>query len=104
MFFPTGLVAVILNLISGYALKQSLTSISNIKKYEKKAEKAADWSDSAKTRLWDTRYTIGAGFVSVSLCLCYLIFGHCGYEYLLTSAVPCVIILWGYLLSSRPLR
>lgn len=70
MFFPTGLVAIILDLISGYALKQSFTSISNIKKYEKNAEKAADWSDTAKTRLWDTRYTIGAGFVSVSLFAC----------------------------------
>lgn len=66
MFFPTGLVAAILILISGYALKQSLTSISNVKTYEAKAEKAADWSNTAKTRLWDTRYTIGAGFVSVS--------------------------------------
>lgn len=66
MLFPTGPVAIILNLISGYALKQSLTSISNIKKYEEKAEKAADWSNTAKTRLWDTRYTIGAGLVSVS--------------------------------------
>lgn len=73
MFFPTGLVAISLNLISGYALKQSLTSISNIKKYEEKAEKAADWSNTAKTRLWDTRYTIGAGFVSVSLFPCYSI-------------------------------
>lgn len=66
MFFPTGLLAMILDLVSGYALTQSLTSISNIKKYEKKAEKAADWSNTAKTRLWDTRYTIGAGFISVS--------------------------------------
>lgn len=69
MLFPTGLIAIILNLISGYALIQSLTSISNIKKYEKKAEKAADWSSTAETRLWDTRYTIGAGFVSVSPAL-----------------------------------
>lgn len=66
MFFPTGVVALILILVSGYALIQSLTSIANIKKYESKAEKAADWSSSAKKRLWDTRYTIGTGFVSVS--------------------------------------
>lgn len=66
MFFPTGLVALILFLVSGFALVQSLTSIANIKKYEQKAEQAADWSSTAKKRLWDTRYTIGAGFVSVS--------------------------------------
>lgn len=66
MFFPTGLVASILILVSGYALIQSLTSIANIKKYEKNAERAADWSSTAKKRLWDTRYTIGTGFVSVS--------------------------------------
>lgn len=66
MFFPTGLVALILILVSGYALVQSLTSIANIKTYESKAEKAADWSNTAKKRLWDTRYTIGTGFVSVS--------------------------------------
>lgn len=66
MFFPTGLVAGTLMLVSGYALDQSLTSIANIKKYETKAEKAAEWSDTAKKRLWDTRYTIGTGFVSVS--------------------------------------
>lgn len=67
MFFPTGLVALILILVSGYALNQSVTSIANIKKYEKKAEKAAEWSNTAKQRLWDTRYTIGTGFVSVSI-------------------------------------
>lgn len=66
MFFPTGLVAGTLMLISGYALNQSITSIANIKKYESKAEKAAEWSETAKKRLWDTRYTIGTGFVSVS--------------------------------------
>lgn len=65
MFFPTGLVALILVLVSGFALAQSVTSILNIKKYESKAERAADWSNTAKQRLWDTRYTIGAGFISV---------------------------------------
>lgn len=65
MFFPTGLVALILILVSGFALAQSVTSILNIKKYESKAERAADWSNTAKQRLWDTRYTIGAGFISV---------------------------------------
>lgn len=61
----TNLVAVILTLISGYATYQSTTSILNIRKYEEKAERAAEWSNTAKQRLWDTRYTIGTGFVSV---------------------------------------
>lgn len=65
MFFPTGLVAGALILVSGYALNQSITSIANIKKYESKAEKAAEWSNTAEKRLWDTRYTIGTGCVSV---------------------------------------
>lgn len=67
MFFPTGLVALIITLISIYATSQSITSIANIKKYEAKAEKAAEWSNTARDRLWGTRYTIGTGFISVSL-------------------------------------
>ncbi|KAK7701325.1 hypothetical protein SLS64_010368 [Diaporthe eres] len=70
MFFPTGLVALIITLISAYALYQSVTSINNISKYEAKAKKAAEWSNTARDRLWGTRYTIGTGFVS---CLVSLI-------------------------------
>ncbi|KAG6355789.1 hypothetical protein INS49_003755 [Diaporthe citri] len=70
MFFPTGLVALIITLISVYALRQSVTSIGNISKYEEKAKKAAEWSNTARDRLWGTRYTIGTGFVS---CLVSLI-------------------------------
>lgn len=66
MFFPTGLVSLIITLISAYAMYQSITSMANIKKYESKAEKAAEWSNTARDRLWATRYTIGTGFVSVS--------------------------------------
>lgn len=65
MFFPTGLVALIITLISAYAMFQSITSIANIKKYEDTAKKAAEWSNTARDRLWGTRYTIGTGFVSV---------------------------------------
>lgn len=61
----TSLVAITLTLVSGYATYQSTASILNIKKYEDKAKRAAEWSNTAKQRLWDTRYTIGAGFVSV---------------------------------------
>lgn len=66
MFFPIGLVALFITLISAYALYQSVTSINNISKYEAKAKKAAEWSNTARDRLWGTRYTIGTGFVSVS--------------------------------------
>lgn len=69
MFFPTGLVALIITLISAYAMYQSVTSIANIKKYESSAKKAAEWSNTARDRLWGTRYTIGTGFVSVSTSL-----------------------------------
>lgn len=66
MSFLIGVVALSTTILSAYALSQSLASISNVKIYEKKAEKAADWSNSAKKRLWDTRYTIGTGLISVS--------------------------------------
>jgi hypothetical protein len=66
MPFLTGPVALSNTLLGAYTLSQSLASISNIKVYEGKAEKAADWSNSAKKQLWDTRFTIGAGLVSVS--------------------------------------
>lgn len=65
MSSPTSLVAVVLTLISGYATYQSANSIVNIKKYEEKAQRAAEWSNTAKQRLLDTQYTIGTGFVSV---------------------------------------
>ncbi|ROW01040.1 hypothetical protein VSDG_02852 [Cytospora chrysosperma] len=65
----TSLVAIALTLVSGYATYQSTASILNIRKYEEKAERAAEWSNTAKKRLWDTRYTIGAGFASCLLSL-----------------------------------
>lgn len=58
MSFLTGLVAVAIVLLSGFAAFSSAASMSNIKIYEGKAEKAADWSNTAKKQLWDTRYTI----------------------------------------------
>ncbi|KAJ0118615.1 hypothetical protein N8I77_001593 [Diaporthe amygdali] len=98
MFFPTGLVALIITLISIYATSQSITSIANIKKYEAKAEKAAEWSNTARDRLWGTRYTIGTGFISclVSLitAVAYLLFVPSGPGLLaapLQSIVPAVL-------------
>lgn len=70
MFFPTGLVAVIIAIVSAYATYQSIMSMANIKKYESQAEKAAEWSNTARDRLWATRFTIGAGFISVSNLPC----------------------------------
>lgn len=72
MSFLISLVALSNTILSGYTLYQSLGSISNVKTYEEKAEKAADWSNSAKKQLWDTRYTIGTGLVSVSRCPLHL--------------------------------
>jgi len=53
--------------ISAYALLHSSQSIPKLRKYETKAEKAAKWSNIAEKRLWDTRYTVGAGFSMVCL-------------------------------------
>lgn len=69
MFFLTGLVALIITLVSAYAMYQSITSILNIRTYEERAKKAAEWSRTAKDRLWGTRYTIATGFVSVSTAM-----------------------------------
>ena len=52
-------------LVSAYATAISIASISKLQKYEDKAKKAAEWSEMADKRLWDTRYTVGAGFVTV---------------------------------------
>ena len=53
--------------LSAYGLSHSARSIPKLKKYEDKAERAAKWSNTADKRLWDTRYTVGAGCVLVSL-------------------------------------
>jgi hypothetical protein len=55
--------------LSAYGLSHSARSIPKLKKYEDKAERAAKWSNTADKRLWDTRYTVGAGCVLVS---CFL--------------------------------
>ena len=63
----TNILALALAIVSGYALSNSYQSIPKLRKYEERAEKAAEWSHSAEKRLWDTRYTVAAGFVVVSL-------------------------------------
>ena len=63
-FLTTGLLLVIAA-VSGYCLLHSSSSIPKLQKYEGKAKKAAEWSTAAEKRLWDTRYTVAAGFISV---------------------------------------
>lgn len=53
-------------LVSAYATAVSVKSIPKLRKYEAEAQKAAEWSRTAEKRLWDTRYTVGAGLIFVS--------------------------------------
>ncbi|KAB5539498.1 hypothetical protein GE09DRAFT_319453 [Coniochaeta sp. 2T2.1] len=53
-------------LLSAYATAVSIASFPKLQKYEDKAKRAAEWSEMADKRLWDTRYTVGAGFVTAS--------------------------------------
>lgn len=56
-------------ILSSYTLYYSAQSIPKLRKYESKAEKAAKWSNIAEDRLWQTRYTVAAGFVMVCACI-----------------------------------
>lgn len=56
-------------LVSAYATAVSIQSIPKLRKYEGKAQKAAEWSRAAEKQLWDTRYTVGAGLVLVSYAI-----------------------------------
>lgn len=56
-------------LVSAYATAVSIQSIPKLRKYEGKAQKAAEWSRAAEKQLWDTRYTVGAGLVFVSYAI-----------------------------------
>ncbi|KAK0630980.1 hypothetical protein B0T17DRAFT_507410 [Bombardia bombarda] len=62
----TGALSLVIANVSGYCLYHSAHSIPKLRKYESQAETAAGWSDAAKKRLWDTRYTVGAGFITAS--------------------------------------
>lgn len=66
MAFVSRAVAALTTLTSAYALCYSGMSIPKLQKYEEKAQKAANWSNIAEKRLWDTRYTVGTGFITVS--------------------------------------
>jgi hypothetical protein len=69
MLSITRLTIFLIGVVSAYALLQSARSIPRLQRYEKKAEKAAEWSKAAEKRLWDTRYTVGAGFIAVRVYL-----------------------------------
>lgn len=62
----TTILEFIIAVISAYSLYHSASSIPKLQKYETKAEKAAEWSQTAEKQLWDTRYTVGAGCIAVS--------------------------------------
>ncbi|KAK0639856.1 hypothetical protein B0T16DRAFT_463494 [Cercophora newfieldiana] len=62
MAFPSTVLSLVIACTSAYSLYHSSLSIPKLRKYEAKAEKAAKWSNTAEKRLWDTRYTVGAGF------------------------------------------
>jgi hypothetical protein len=51
---------------NAYSLYHSMQSIPTLRKYENKAEKAAEGSSTAEKRLGDTRYTVAAGIAIVS--------------------------------------
>ncbi|KAM7212025.1 hypothetical protein V8F06_012585 [Rhypophila decipiens] len=65
----TTLLALAIANVSGYCLYHSAQSIPKLQRYEQKAEKAAEWSNVAEKRLWDTRYTVGAGFLMTTISL-----------------------------------
>lgn len=65
----TTLLALAIANVSGHCLYHSAQSIPKLQQYERKAKKAAEWSNVAEKRLWDTRYTVGAGFVMVCTLL-----------------------------------
>ncbi|KAK3322796.1 hypothetical protein B0H66DRAFT_214895 [Apodospora peruviana] len=69
MGFLTFILSLAIANVSGYCLYHSAQSIPKLQQYERKAEKAAEWSDVAAKRLWDTRYTVGAGFVMTAISL-----------------------------------
>ncbi|KAI6383301.1 hypothetical protein MCOR25_000221 [Pyricularia grisea] len=69
MGFPTTILAIITGAVSAAALFVSGSSIPRLRKYEDKAEKAAEWSNIAEERLWNTRYTVGAGIVAALISL-----------------------------------
>ncbi|KAF2139647.1 uncharacterized protein K452DRAFT_195237, partial [Aplosporella prunicola CBS 121167] len=50
---------------SAYALYFSYISVTNLQKYEKKTEKAAEWSSTAEEQLHKTRTTQGSAVLTI---------------------------------------
>lgn len=64
-----GLASALVAAVSAYALYHSAQSMPKLRKYEEKAEKAAEWSSMAERRLKDTRYMVATGFVTTLVSL-----------------------------------
>ncbi|KAK3331799.1 hypothetical protein B0T19DRAFT_86797 [Cercophora scortea] len=77
--------AIPLFIISVYSLSHSCRSIPKLRRYEDRAEKSAEWSNVVEKRLWATRYTVTAGFVTTAISLCASVF------YLLSDTHTCKI-------------
>jgi hypothetical protein len=73
MAFLSTILALLLAACSGYSLSYSWSSIPRLRTYERKAEKAAEWSNVAQDQLWKTRYTVASGFIAVGLCILFLL-------------------------------
>ncbi|KAF2713051.1 hypothetical protein K504DRAFT_356745, partial [Pleomassaria siparia CBS 279.74] len=56
---------VLLALISAYGISLSYKTISRLRKYEEKSEKAAEWSNTAAERLHKTRTTQAGGAITI---------------------------------------
>ncbi|KAI6500451.1 hypothetical protein MCOR12_009532 [Pyricularia oryzae] len=69
MGFPTVILSIMTGAVSAAALFISGSSTPRLRKYEDKAEKAAEWSNIAEERLWNTRYTVGAGIAAAFISL-----------------------------------
>ena len=58
--------------VAGYGLYVSYISITNLRKYEKKSEQAAKYSQSAANQLHKMRTTQGAGAIAVKFPVFFL--------------------------------
>lgn len=82
-------------LLSAYGLYVSYISITNLRQYEEKSEKAAEWSSAAEHQLHKTRTTQASGAITVSLHIyspppallvyVYMHFCVCIYVYMVAS-------------------
>ncbi|KAK2031643.1 hypothetical protein LX32DRAFT_262131 [Colletotrichum zoysiae] len=99
MAFPTNVLGVLIALASAFALVYSADSIPRLLKYEKyerKAQKAAEWSYKAEKKLWDLRCTIATGLVG---CLLSAISGL-AFSFFVARGPGFVAVAWPALLAA----